>query len=95
MDYTNSYLYQCPVQSIYRPFGEGASPVCVGGLVAGRGFGADDLLRIQNSTGQLLDQRKVAKDSRDEDPTFFSTDPAQLEKYSGSGSYSGSDLKSK
>ena len=36
---------------------------------------------------------------RDEDPTFFSTDPdpdpAQLEKYSGSGSDSGSDLKSK
>ena len=34
---------------------------------------------------------------RDEDPTFFSTDPdpdpAQLEKYSGSGA--GSDLKSK
>ena len=29
--------------------------------------------------------------TRDEDPTFFSTDPAQLEKYSGSGS----DLKSK
>ena len=70
MDYTNSYLYQCPVQSIYRPFGEGASPVCVGGLVAGRGFGADDLLRIQNSTGQLLDQRKVAKDSRDEEPAI-------------------------
>ena len=33
--------------------------------------------------------------SRDEDPTFFSTDPAQLETYSGSGPDSGSDLKSK
>ena len=32
---------------------------------------------------------------RDEDPTFFSTDPAQLKKNSGSGSDSGSDLKSK
>ena len=26
----------------------------------------------------------VHLESRDEDPTFFSTDPAQLEKYSGS-----------
>merc|ERR1719341_12544 len=37
--------------------------------------------------------------TRDEDPTFFYTDldpdPAQLEKYSGSGSDSESDLKSK
>ena len=35
--------------------------------------------------------------TRDEDPTFFSTDPdpAQLEKYFGSGSDCGSDLKSK
>ena len=34
---------------------------------------------------------------RDEDPEFFSTDPdpAQLKKKSGSGSDSGSDLKSK
>ena len=34
---------------------------------------------------------------RDEDPEFFSTDPdpAQLKKNSGSGSDSGSDLKSK
>ena len=39
----------------------------------------------------------TAVDRRDDDLTFFSTDldPAQLEKYSGSGSDSGSDLKSK
>ena len=44
---------------------------------------------------KLREQRERAtfRKSRDEDPTFFSTDPdpAQLEKYSGSGS----NLKSK
>ena len=53
----------------------------------------DEVSRLVLHHGQIVHK------TRDEDPTYFSTDPdpdpAQLERNYGSGSDSGSDLKSK